>query len=184
MPFQFEPTELAGVVHIQPRIFNDSRGFFLETFKQSDFIQAGIKENFVQSNFSHSTKDTLRGLHYQKNPSAQGKLVLALSGVIFDVAIDLRKGSPTFGKWVSRMLSSEKRNMLYIPAGFAHGFCVLSDEADVMYYCTHEYAPRDEAGIIWNDPQIGVDWPVSQALLSEKDSRLPGLAQADNNFTV
>ncbi len=182
MPFLFEKTELEGVVHIQPRIFSDSRGFFLETFKQSDFIQAGINENFVQSNFSHSTQDTLRGLHFQKNPSAQGKLVLALAGVIFDVAIDVRKSSPTFGKWVSRTLSAEKRNMLYIPAGFAHGFCVLSDTADVMYCCTREYAPRDEAGIIWNDPQIAVTWPVSAPLLSEKDTRLPLLAHADNNF--
>ncbi len=182
MPFLFEKTELDGVVHIQPRIFSDSRGSFLETFKQSDFVQNGINENFVQSNLSHSAKGTLRGLHYQKDPSAQGKLVLAVSGVIFDVAVDVRKGSPNFGKWVSRTLTSARKDMLFIPEGFAHAFCVVSEEADVMYFCTREYAPRDEAGIIWNDPQIAVTWPTKAPLLSEKDTRLPLLAQADNNF--
>lgn len=183
MPFQFEKTELPDIIYIQPKIFNDGRGFFFETFKQSDFRIYGFKENFVQSNYSHSTRGTLRGLHYQKNPSAQSKLVSVLSGEIFDVAVDIRKGSPTFGKWIGRTLNGPKKDMLFIPSGFAHGFYVLSDHADVMYFCTHEYSPKDEAGIIWNDPSLAIDWPVPNPILSKKDLANPLLQDAENNFT-
>ncbi len=182
MPFKFKRLEIPEVVLIEPIIFEDERGFFMETYKYSDFVKFGIKEIFVQDNHSKSKYGVLRGLHYQKNPNAQGKLVRCIKGEIFDVAVDIRKGSPTYGKWVGVILSEENKRMLYIPKGFAHGFCVLSDEAEVVYKCTAEYSPDDDRGIIWNDKDIGINWPVKNPILSEKDKKHPPLREADNNF--
>jgi len=167
---------------IGPRAFSDDRGYFMETYKYSDFVSAGIAESFVQDNYSRSGRGVLRGLHYQKNPSGQGKLVQCITGKIFDVAVDIRKGSPYFGRWVGMELSEENNLMLYIPAGFAHGFVVVSGTADVVYKCTREYAPADDRGIIWNDPVIGIRWPVNEPVLSAKDSAHPRLEDAENNF--
>ncbi|MCQ6254061.1 dTDP-4-dehydrorhamnose 3,5-epimerase [Methanocaldococcus sp.] len=182
MPFKFRRLEIPEVILIEPIVFEDERGFFMETYKYSEFSKFGIKEIFVQDNHSKSKKGVLRGLHYQKNPNAQGKLVRCIRGEIFDVAVDIRKGSPTFGKWVGVILSEENKKMLYIPKGFAHGFCVLSEEAEVIYKCTAEYSPEDDRGIIWNDKDIGIDWPIKNPILSEKDKKHPPLREADINF--
>jgi len=182
MPFEFRHLDIPDVILIQPRIFGDDRGFFLELYKHSDFVQAGIQEHLVQDNYSKSAFGVLRGLHYQKSPKTQGKLVFCLKGRIFDVAADIRKGSPYFGKWVSAELSEQNRQMLYVPPGFAHGFQVLSETAEVMYKCTDEYSPKDERGIIWNDREINVTWPLPDPILSEKDRVNPPLRSADNDF--
>jgi dTDP-4-dehydrorhamnose 3,5-epimerase len=183
MPFTSKQLHIPGVQLIQPRVFPDDRGFFLEVFKTVDFASFGIKNMPVQINHSRSAKDVLRGLHYQMNPMAQGKLVRAISGEIFDVAVDIRKGSPTYGSWAGERLSGEGRSMLYIPEGFAHGFCVLSDTAEIEYYVFGGvYSPQHDRGILWNDPAIGIEWPVTSPLLSEKDSKQPLLKDAENNF--
>jgi dTDP-4-dehydrorhamnose 3,5-epimerase len=182
MPFIFKKLSIPEVVLIEPKVFRDGRGLFLETYKYSDFAESGIKEHFVQDNYSKSVKGGLRGLHFQKNPNAQGKLVQCIKGKIFDVAVDIRKGSPTFGRWVSVELSEENNLMLYVPSAFAHGFVVLSETADVIYKCTREYSPKDDRGIIWNDPDINIRWPVKDPILSEKDKKLPFLKDADINF--
>ncbi len=182
MPFEFERLEITDVVLIKPRVFYDERGFFMEAYKYSDFAAFGITEHFVQTNHSRSVKGVLRGLHYQNPPKAQGKLVRVLMGEIFDVAVDIRKGSPTYGKWVGQKLSAENKQMLYIPPGFAHGFCVLSDVAEVLYMTTEEYSPECEAGIIWDDPDIGIHWPIKTPVLSPRDARWPRLANAVNCF--
>ena len=182
MPFTFKKLEIPEVILVTPKSFPDERGFFLESFKESEFASNGIKTIFVQDNFSHSVKGVLRGLHYQKNPEAQAKLVIVLRGEIFDVAVDIRKDSSTYGKWVGEILSENNHNSLYIPEGFAHGFCVLSEEADVLYKVSQEYSPEDEKGITWNDPKINIIWPIDNPLLHEKDSKLPILKNADNNF--
>lgn len=181
MPFTFKRLKIPDVLLIEPKVFKDERGFFMEVYKASEFEKFGIK-NFVQENISFSVKGVLRGLHYQKNPYAQGKLVRAVKGEIFDVAVDIRKGSPTFGKYVSEILSEENKRMLYIPEGFAHGFCVLSDNAIVNYLTTSEYAPQADRGIIWNDKDIGIEWPIKDVQVSEKDKRHPELRDADINF--
>ena len=183
MSFQFQPLAIPDVIHIHIKKINDERGFFMESFKKSEFCANKITEEFVQDNHSHSTKGVLRGLHYQKNPRAQGKLVRVLNGEIFDAAVDIRIGSPTFGKWVGEILSFEKANMLYIPPGFAHGFCVLSEEADIFYKTSDEYAPEYESGILWNDPKINIQWSINNPILSPKDVNLPCLENADNNFS-
>ncbi len=180
--FEFSTLAIPGVVLIKPRIFGDGRGFFLETYKLSDFEESGISEVFVQDNYSRSARNVLRGLHYQKEPYAQGKLVRCTRGSIFDVAADIRLGSPFYSKWVGIELSEENNFSLYVPPGFAHGFLVLSETADVSYKCTEEYSPENDRGIIWNDPDIAIDWPVSGPLLSDKDLRHPQLKNADNNF--
>ena len=182
MPFIFKPLVIPGIILIEPRVFRDERGFFMETYKSSDFAQIGIKEHFVQDNYSRSSLGVLRGLHYQKNPSAQGKLVQCVQGRIFDVAVDIRKGSPTFRHWVGIELSGENNYMLYVPPAFAHGFLALSESADVLYKCTREYAPEDDRGILWNDPDIHIQWPIKDPVLSEKDIAHPLLKDADNNF--
>lgn len=182
MPFTFEKLDIPDVMYITAQSFSDDRGQFSELYKASEFSAQGIPDLFVQVNRSVSKQSVLRGLHYQKQPKAQGKLVAVMRGSIFDVAVDIRQGSPTFGKWVGRELTAEKKDMFYVPTGFAHGFYVLSDEAEVLYFCTNEYAKDQEAGIIWNDPTIGVTWPGDKPLLSEKDALLPTLAEADNNF--
>lgn len=162
-------TKLPGVLVFEPKVFGDDRGWFLETFHQKRYEKAGITERFVQDNVSFSTKGILRGLHFQ-NPNSQGKLVQVLSGEVFDVAVDIRVGSPTFGQWVSQVLSSKNHKQMYIPNGFAHGFCVLSETAIFSYKCTDYYNPSTEGGIIWNDSQIRIDWPISEPILSGKDS--------------
>lgn len=182
MPFSFERLEITDVVHVEPRFLKDARGTFAELYKITDFQKNGILTLFVQTNHSWSRQGVLRGLHYQKNPAAQAKLVSAARGEIFDVAVDIRKGSPSFGRWVGRRLDADKKNMLFIPEGFAHGFCVLSEEAEVVYHCNHVYSPENERGIAWNDPQLKIEWPITAPTLSDRDSGLPVLAQADNNF--
>ncbi len=172
MPCKFEKLEIADVILVTPRVFSDDRGFFMETYKASEFKANGIVEDFVQDNHSFSTKNVIRGLHYQKDPHAQGKLVRCIRGRIWDVAVDIRKDSPTYLKWVGTELNDENKQMLYIPKGFAHGFAVLSEAAQICYKCTAEYNPQAEAGIIWNDPQIAVDWLVINPLLSAKDTAL------------
>lgn len=162
------PTDLIEVMMIEPDVFEDPRGYFLETYHAKKYADAGILEPFVQDNFSRSIRGTLRGLHYQRR-HAQGKLMMVMEGHIFDVAVDIRQGSPTFGKWFGTELSASNKRQLYIPPGFAHGFCVLSEQASVAYKCTDFYAPKDEGGILWNDPTIGIAWPISDPLLSEKD---------------
>ena len=182
MPFSFSKLEIPDVFLIEARSFPDERGFFKETYKESEFIKNGIPLKFVQDNFSHSTKGALRGLHYQKNPMAQAKLVTALTGEIFDVAVDLRQNSPTYGKWIGEILSSDNHKMLFVPEGFAHGFCVLSETADVLYKVNREYSPEHERGIIWNDPAVDIKWPISEPVMIEKDLTSPLLKDADNNF--
>lgn len=183
MPFRFIPLEISGLILVEPQVFSDDRGFFTETYKASDFAAHGIPGPFVQENYSHSVQGVLRGLHFQKAPAAQGKLVSVIRGEIFDVAVDLRRGSPTYGRWVGVTLSEANHHLFYVPEGFAHGFCVLSAEADVVYRVTAEYAPVYDRGIRWDDPALGIPWPVSTPLLSPKDARLPLLAEADHNFT-
>jgi dTDP-4-dehydrorhamnose 3,5-epimerase len=182
MPFEFVPLEIPDLMLIKPRVFGDDRGCFLELYKRSDFLNAGIREHFVQDNYSQSVKGVLRGLHYQKNPKAQGKLVSCVKGRIYDVAIDIRKGSPHYGKWAGVELTEENRYLLYLPPGFAHGFQVISDSAAVMYKCTKEYSISDDRGVIWNDPGINIVWPLKYPLLSDKDKIHPRLIDADNDF--
>jgi len=162
------PTALPGVVVIEPRVFSDPRGFFLETYNAAKYAQAGIPATFVQDNHSSSVKGTIRGLHYQfRRP--QGKLLRVIRGNVFDVAVDIRRGSPTFAQWVGVELSAENKHQIFIPAGFAHGFCVTSDIAEVEYKCTDFYVPDDQHVIVWNDPTIGIQWPVQAPLLSDAD---------------
>ena len=182
MPFLFKRLAVQDILLIEPKKFPDDRGFFMETYKHSDFSRNGIREYFVQDNYSRSSRGVLRGLHYQRNPYAQGKLVQCLKGRIFDVAVDMRKGSPTFGNWVGIELSEENNLMLYVPPAFAHGFIALSEAADVLYKCTKEYAPDSDRGIIWNDPDINIQWPMKEPILSDKDKMHPFLKDADNNF--
>jgi dTDP-4-dehydrorhamnose 3,5-epimerase len=182
MPFNFKRLAIPEVILIKPGIFSDARGFFAEIYKYSDFTQIGINEHFVQDNYSRSKKGVLRGLHFQKDPNAQGKLVQCIKGKIFDVAVDIRKGSPTFGKWISAELSGDNYHMLYVPPSFAHGFVVLSKIAEVLYKCTKEYSKEDDSGIIWNDPDLNIKWPVKKPVLSEKDAKLPKLCDVDINF--
>ena len=168
-------TELPGVLLIEPNVFGDQRGFFMETYHQARYRETGIPEHFVQDNQSRSRRGVLRGLHYQL-VQPQGKLVWVARGQVFDVAVDIRRGSPTFGRWAGAVLDDNNHHQFYIPPGFAHGFCVLSEEADFFYKCTDYYHPQSEQGILWNDPAIGIDWPIQEPLLSAKDLRLPLLA--------
>ena len=179
MPFMFRTTDLPGVLVIEPQVFGDHRGFFLETYRQSDFAAAGLDVRFTQENHSRSVHGILRGLHYQHPPYAQGKLVRVIVGEVFDVAVDIRDGSPTFGKWIGVSLSASNRRSLYIPPWYAHGFCVVSDQADVIYKTTAEYAPEYERGIRWDDPALGIRWPVTEVTLSERDRGWPGLASVE-----
>jgi len=182
MPFTFKRLSIPDVILIEPRSFSDDRGFFFESFKESDFFSNGIDKKFVQDNFSHSVHGVIRGLHFQKAPKAQAKLVTVLKGKIFDVAVDIRKNSPTYGKWVSEILSGDTHNLLYVPEGFAHGFCVLSKEAYVYYKVSNEYSPEHERGIIWNDPKLNIDWPISKPIVSGDDNKLPLFENLDNDF--
>lgn len=184
MAFVFRPLAIPAVIEILPHIFGDERGGFAEMYKAADFQKQGIDVIFTQFNYSRSAKDVLRGLHYQLQPKAQGKLLAAITGEVFDVAVDIRKGSPTFGKWVSLTLSSEKKNLVYVPAGFAHGFCATSAQAEVMYYVTSMYSPEHERGIIWNDKTLGISWPTEAPVLSTKDQQYPALQDAEINFEI
>jgi dTDP-4-dehydrorhamnose 3,5-epimerase len=181
MDLKCEKTCLPDVLLITPKVYGDRRGFFMETFHERKYREIGITKPFVQDNYSHSHRGTLRGLHYQL-PHTQAKLVSVLNGKVYDVAVDIRVGSPTFGQWVGMVLSDENRCQLYIPEGFAHGFCVLSEEVDFMYKCTDVYAPADEHGILWSDPALKVDWPQLDLILSDKDTRYPVLSAMDPRF--
>ena len=168
-------TSIEGILIIEPEVYEDSRGFFMETYNSDRYMKAGIDTVFVQDNLSYSVKNTVRGLHFQiKNP--QAKLLQVITGEIFDVAVDIRQGSATFGKWTGFHLSDRNRRQLFIPQGFAHGFCVLSETAHFLYKCSDFYAPDDEGGIIWSDPDIGIDWPVEDPIISEKDKQYPNLS--------
>lgn len=177
--FQFDKCgDIEGLYLIQPEARGDKRGYFMETYNYNDFKEAGLDMVFVQDNQSSSVKGVLRGLHYQKKHT-QGKLLRVISGEVFDVAVDIRKGSKTYGKWFGVVLSAEKKNMFYVPEGFAHGFYVLSDTAEFTYKCTDFYDPSSEAGIMWNDPDIGIEWPIpdgEEPILSEKDGRHPSFS--------
>ena len=168
MSLQCNSANFGEVIMVEPQVFKDERGFFLETFHQARYAEKGIDGRFVQDNHSHSRKGSVRGLHYQlKHP--QGKLVYAVTGCIFDVVLDIRQGSPTFGNWCGAYLSADNKRQIYIPPGFAHGFSVLSDRVDVIYKCTDFYTPGDEYGVLWNDPDLEIDWGVDQPILSPKD---------------
>lgn len=164
-----EETKLDGVLLVTPQVFGDERGFFMETYNREKASQLGLPTEFVQDNHSKSAKGVLRGLHYQR-PQWQGKLVRVVQGEIFDVAVDIRQGSATYGQWVGATLNDENKQQLYVPEGFAHGFVVTSDTAEVIYKCTSLYAPDQEGSILWNDPDIGINWPIDEPLLSAKDS--------------
>lgn len=183
--FNFIKTEFPGLFVIEPTTFGDDRGFFLESYNSADFEAAGINLAFVQDNHSRSYKGVLRGMHFQKQ-HPQGKLVRVPQGAIFDVVIDLRKDSPTFGKWFGVELSSENKKMLYIPRGFAQGFLILADNTDLMYKCTDLYYPDDEGGLMWDDPAIGIKWPLDKVgdniILSEKDKKWPRFSELDFFF--
>ncbi|RSK28668.1 dTDP-4-dehydrorhamnose 3,5-epimerase [Bacillus sp. HMF5848] len=177
-------TKLPGVVIIEPKVFGDHRGFFMETYNQQVFEENNIKYNFIQDNHSLSVPaGTIRGLHYQLEPKAQTKLVRCIRGAIYDVAVDIRKGSPTFGQWVGVILSEANKRQLLVPKGFAHGFCTLVDNTEVTYKVDELYSPEHDRGILWNDPLLNIDWPTSHAILSEKDTKHPVLQEAENNFT-
>ena len=182
MPFTFKRLSIPDVILVEPQLFSDDRGFFYESFRESDFFSNGIAKKFVQDNFSHSVNGVIRGLHFQKATKAQAKLVTVLKGKIFDVAVDIRKNSPTYGKWVSEILSSDTHNLLYVPEGFAHGFCVVSDEADVLYKVSNEYSQEHERSIIWNDPKLDIQWPIKKPIISNKDNKLSLLENLDNDF--
>lgn len=183
MAFRFTRLEIPDVLSIEPEVFPDGRGFFMEAYKLPDFKKAGIDKPMVQLNHSKSRKNVVRGLHYQINPFAQGKIVRALAGEIFEVAVDLRKGSPFYGKWVGLNLSERNKKMLYIPEGFGHGFCTLTQGAEIFYSCTNIYSPKHERGVRWDDPAIKIKWPVRGPILSRKDRSLPMLNEAENNFS-
>jgi len=180
----FTKTNIPGVVIFEPRVFEDSRGYFFESYNAQVFKDAGIMQPFVQDNQSRSSKGVLRGLHYQKDPMAQAKLVRVTSGEVLDIAVDIRKGSPTYGKYASVILTAENKKQFYVPRGFAHGFIVLSDYAEFLYKCDNFYSKEHDAGIKYDDPALGIDWQfdLSQVLVSEKDINLPTLKNADNNF--
>jgi dTDP-4-dehydrorhamnose 3,5-epimerase len=180
----FIPTPISGLIVFEPKVFEDSRGYFFESFNLKTFQAEGIDINFVQDNQSSSTYGVIRGLHYQLNPYAQVKLIRVLSGRILDVAVDIRKGTPDFGKSFSIELSAENKKQLFIPAGFAHGFSVLSEQAEVLYKCDSFYNKESEAGILFNDPSLSIDWkiPAGKEIISEKDKGLPLFAACRNNF--
>lgn len=169
-------TDLPGVVELRPKVFRDPRGFFFETYRRDKFAELGITDDFVQDNHSRSGRGTLRGLHYQL-PHAQAKLCRVVEGEVLDIAVDIRIGSPNFGKWASVVLSADKANMIYVPAGFAHGFLTLTESAQFLYKCSDVYAPKDEHGIIWNDSDLNIAWGIEKPLVSEKDARYTKLSE-------
>jgi len=178
MSVRFEKTELDGVTLCVPEVFRDERGFFLETYHAQKYMEGGVHAVFVQDNRSCSSRGVLRGLHYQLH-KPQAKLLCCTCGEIFDVAVDIRRGSPTFGRWAGALLTEENAHQLYIPCGFAHGFCVLSEIAEIQYKCSEFYDPRDDRGIRWNDPDLKVDWPIAEPVLSAKDAAQPFLKDVE-----
>lgn len=181
MAITVERLSIPEILRITPATLRDDRGFFLESYRWTAFQALGVPP-FLQDNHSRSARGVLRGLHYQLSASAQGKLVRVVAGAAFDVAVDLRRASRTFGQWVSATLSAENQQMLYIPPGFAHGFLALAEGTELLYKTTAEYAPADERGIRWDDPDLGIRWPVSAPILSARDGALPALRDADNDF--
>lgn len=179
MPFEFEKLDIEGVILIKPKFFGDNRGFFMESYKKSEFVQNGINVEFVQDNHSKSTKGVLRGLHYQAKPMTQAKLIRCSKGRIYDVVVDLRKDSKTFGKWLKFELSEENRHILYIPHGFAHGFVVLSDEAELLYKTDIEYSPAHDRGLLYNDKTINVDWGIESFEANSSEQNFPILSEKD-----
>jgi dTDP-4-dehydrorhamnose 3,5-epimerase len=177
MPIRFEKTALDGVTLCVPDVFMDGRGFFLECYHAAKYMEGGVRAVFVQDNRSRSTKGVLRGLHYQLH-KPQSKLISCIRGEIFDVAVDIRRGSPTFGQWAGALLSEANNHQLYVPGGFAHGFCVLSETAEILYKCSEFYDARDDRGIRWNDPDLKIDWPAGVPVLSDKDAIQPFLKDA------
>lgn len=184
MPFNIISQENLdiGTLLIETKAFTDIRGYFIELYKKSDFEKFGLKEEFVQDNLNYSKKNVLRGLHYQLNPNAQGKLVTCLKGEVMDVVVDIRQGSPNFGKWKSYILSDKNKYLLYVPEGFAHGFLTLSEDALLLYKCTNEYSPENEGGIIWNDPDLGIEWGIKNPILIERDLKNPLFKDCGSNF--
>lgn len=184
MAFKFTRLEnIPDLIVIEPQVFKDARGWFFETYKKSEFAASGIATEFLQASQSYSLKrDTLRGLHFQNDPHAQGKLVRCLSGSVLDVAVDIRHGSPTYGKWAGVELTGENKKLFWVPAGFAHGFYTLTDNAEFEYLMTNEWAPSHERGIRWNDPDLAIKWPGTNPMLSEKDAAAPVLKDSDCNF--
>ncbi|MCX5782514.1 MAG: dTDP-4-dehydrorhamnose 3,5-epimerase [Elusimicrobia bacterium] len=182
MSFKFQKLEIPDLILIEPQILRDERGFFTEIMKTNEFEKAGIKTTFAQLNHSKSSKGVLRGVHFQKKPMAQGKLVRVLEGEIFDVAVDIRRKSQYYGKYVSINLNEKDMKLIYIPEGFAHGFCVLSDTAQIEYFCTNIYSPKDEGGIIYNDPDLNINWPIKNPLISSKDSKYGLFKDLDSGF--
>jgi dTDP-4-dehydrorhamnose 3,5-epimerase len=176
MRIKIEARHMRDVVMLVPEVFEDSRGFFMETFRQDQFQEMGLPTNFVQDNHSRSIKDTVRGLHFQWDPP-MGKLMRVALGTAFLVAVDIRKGSPTLGKWAGVVASAENRKQVWAPAGFARGFCVITDHAEIQYKCTGIYSNKCESGILWNDPEIGIEWPVKNPILSDKDRKAQTLEQ-------
>ncbi len=183
MPIALHETEVPGVLEVQTKEFGDARGFFSELYNREVWREAGFDPVFVQDNLSRSCKGTLRGMHYQIEPHGMGKLVRAVTGAVFDVAIDLRKGSPTFGQWVGRELRAGDARWLWIPAGFAHGFLALADDTLVYYKCTATHHPDSERAIAYNDPAVGIVWPAAPAVISEKDAAAPSFSEAEHNFS-
>jgi dTDP-4-dehydrorhamnose 3,5-epimerase len=181
MSFEFEKLGIDGIILVKPKIFGDDRGFFMETYKKSEFSKNGIDCDFIQDNHSKSAKGVLRGLHYQAKPYAQAKLIRCSKGRIYDVAVDLRPNSKTFGKWLKVELSEENKHMLFIPRGFAHGFVVLSDEAELLYKTDNEYSFEHDRGLLWCDEEVNVDWGVTSPILSEKDRVQPTLKELQSN---
>ena len=173
---KFTPLEIPEVILVEPDVYGDARGYFQETFNAAKYAAHGITGPFVQDNFSFSRRGVLRGLHYQRR-QPQGKLVFVARGEVFDVAVDLRRSSPTFGRWVGRLLNDRNHHQMWVPPGFAHGFCVLSEEVEFLYKCTQLYDPADDRGLAWNDPDLGIAWPITGPSLSVKDTRLPVLRE-------
>ena len=185
MPFEFEKQKIEDVILVKPKVFGDNRGFFMEAYKKSDFVANGIDVEFNQDNHSKSTKGVLRGLHYQAMPHSQAKLVRCIRGKIYDVAVDVRPNSKTFGKYIKVELSEDNKHMLYIPSGFAHGFVSLSDEVEILYKASGEYAPSADRGIIWNDKDINIDWEIDfEPILSEKDKNQPKLSEVNKEELI
>jgi dTDP-4-dehydrorhamnose 3,5-epimerase len=182
MSFTFDSLDIPDVVLVRPTRHRDERGFFQESYRASAFAAAGIDAAFVQDNLARSTRGVLRGLHYQLPPASQGKLVGVVRGRIFDVAVDLRVGAATYARWIGRVLDAESGELLWIPQGFAHGYVVLSDVAEVAYKVTAEYVAELDRGVLWDDPEIGVEWPVADPVVSPRDRAQPTLAQAENPF--
>jgi len=178
MSYIFEKSNIPDILLLKPQVFSDNRGYFLETYKNSEFVDNGIKDNFVQDNISHSTKGVIRGLHYQLDPASQSQIVRVVRGKVWDVVVDIRKNSPTFKKWVGVELSDENNYAVYMPPGFAHGFVVLSDEVTMYYKCSAEFDAKLDGGIRWNDQDLNIEWPVKDPIISDKDNNLPLLKDA------